>query len=87
MHEFSMASQIVEKVKEAAEKRGAKRVKEVELQVGELTLLNHDQLRFSYQILAKGTILEGSKLIIHSLEGEVECPECGFKNVLWGMVK
>lgn len=79
MHEFSMMSQVVEKVLEEAGRRGAKRVKEVEVLVGELTLLNHEQLKFSYQVLVKGTVMEGSRLVLRSLEGEVECPECGFK--------
>ena len=73
-----MASQIVEKVLGEAEKHGAKSIEEVVLLVGELTLLNHEQLRFSYNVLAKGTILEGSKLTINPIEAEVMCPECGF---------
>lgn len=73
-----MASQIVEKILEEAEKHEAKSVDEVVLLVGELTLLNHEQLRFSYNVLVKGTILEGSKLTINPIEAEVMCSECGF---------
>lgn len=78
MHEFSMVSQLVEKVVEEARKRGAKRVVEVELEVGQLSFLNPEQMLFAYRILTKGTILEKSRLTIRTVEAHVRCRLCGF---------
>ncbi len=73
-----MVSQLVEKVVEEAKKRDAKRVIEVELEVGQLSFLNPEQMRFAYGVLSKGTILENSHLIITTIEAHVRCKACGF---------
>ncbi len=74
-----MTSQIVQSVLAEAEKRGAKKVTEVHLIVGKLTFLGLEQLQFAFEALAKGTIVEGSKLIIEEQEGVVKCSSCGFE--------
>ena len=79
MHEFSITSQIVEKVLEEANKRNAKKVKEVHLSIGKLTFLGIEQVRFSYEVLIKNTIMEKSKLIIKEKEGIVRCEKCEYK--------
>jgi len=38
-----------------------------------------EQVQFAYEVLAKGTILEGSKLVIEEQEGVVKCDKCGYK--------
>lgn len=62
-----------------AKKRKAKKVAEVYLIVGKLTFLGLDQVRFTYEVLTKGTIMEGSNLIIEEQEGVVECSQCGYE--------
>ena len=82
MHEFSMATQIVENVLEEAKRHDAKKVAEVHLVIGKMTFLGVDQIRFSYGILVKDTIMEDSKLIIKEQDGVIECPNCGFKGAV-----
>jgi len=79
VHEFSVTSQIVQSVLAEAEKRGAKKVNEVQLVVGKLTFLGLEQVRFAYEVLTKGTIMEGSKLVIEEQEGMVQCGNCGYE--------
>ena len=74
-----MASRIVESVLKEAERMGAKKVLEVHVEVGDLTFINLDQLKFSYKILAQGNILEGSKLTIERCGAEVKCKRCGYR--------
>ncbi len=74
-----MTSQIVQSVLEEARKRGAKRVKEVSLTIGQLTFLGFEQVRFAYEALTKDTIMEGSKLLIKTKEGVVKCSSCGYE--------
>lgn len=78
MHEFSIVSQLIEKVMEEARKRDAKKVIEVELDVGQLSFLNPEQMRFVYNVLSKGTILENSHLIINIIDAHIRCEVCGF---------
>ena len=82
MHELSMATQIVESVLEEAKRHDAKKVAEVHLVIGKMTFLGVDQVRFSYGILVKDTIMEDSKLIIKEQDGVIECPSCGFKGAV-----
>lgn len=79
VHEFSVTSQIVQSVLAEAEKRGAKKVTEVYMTIGKLTFLGLEQVRFAYEALTKGTIMEGSKLIITEQEGMVKCGACGYQ--------
>jgi len=79
MHEFSMTTQIVENVLREAEKHNAKKVTEVHLAIGKLTFLGIEQVRFSYNLLVEGTIMEGSKLYIEEKDGVVKCSSCGYE--------
>jgi len=79
MHEFSVTSQILQSVLAEAKNRGAKKVTEVHLVIGKLTFLGLEQVRFAYEALTKGTIMEGSKLIIEEQEGAVKCNHCGYE--------
>jgi len=79
MHEFSMTTQIVENVLQEAEKHNAKKVIEVHLAIGKLTFLGVEQVRFSYDILVKDTMMEGSKLHIEEKNGVVKCSSCGYE--------
>jgi hydrogenase nickel incorporation protein HypA/HybF len=82
MHEFAMATQIVENVLEEAKRYDATKVVEVQLVIGKMTYLGVDQIRFSYNILVNDTILKDSKLIIEQQDGVIECINCGFKGMV-----
>jgi hydrogenase nickel incorporation protein HypA/HybF len=79
MHEFSVTQQIVQTVLAEAQKHQAKRVTSVHLLIGKLTFLGVEQIRFSYGLLVKGTIMEHSRLIIDETEPVVKCSECGYE--------
>lgn len=78
MHEFSVMSQIVDSILSEAGKRGATRVEEVELQIGEYTMLGEEQLKFAYEVLSRDSILKGSTLKISQVKGKIKC-SCGFE--------
>jgi len=74
-----VTSQIVQSVLAEAEKHGAKKVTEVHLFVGKLTFLGLEQVRFAYEALTKGTIMEDSRLMIEEQDGVVKCNHCGYE--------
>jgi hydrogenase nickel incorporation protein HypA/HybF len=82
MHEFTITSAIVEALFDLADKQGSKRVLEVYLSIGKLRSLSSEQVRFSYGILTKGTILQGSKLIIEETDARIRCIKCGYMGQL-----
>ncbi|MBS7654964.1 hydrogenase maturation nickel metallochaperone HypA [Candidatus Bathyarchaeota archaeon] len=82
MHEFSTAQMIIENVIKIAEKYNAKRVAEVNLEIGALTLLNLDQLTFSLTILSEKTIVEGAEFKINYASAKLKCLNCGYESVI-----
>jgi hydrogenase nickel incorporation protein HypA/HybF len=79
MHEFSVMTQIVDSILEEAKRRDASSVEQVDLEIGEFTMLGEEQLRFAYEVLSKDTVLQGSTLEIRQKRGKVKCPACGFE--------
>lgn len=70
---------IIEVVLKAAKENGAERILSVELEVGEMTLLNPEQLRFAFSILSRGTIAEGASLRIEVIPCVIKCKRCGYR--------
>jgi len=79
MHEFSTMSQIVDAILQEAKKHDAIDVKEVHLEIGELTFLLEEPLKFAYEILSKDSILERSKLIVKEKRAMARCNSCGYE--------
>ena len=79
MHELTVAKALFDLALRAAEREGAERVLEIRIVIGELSLVNPDQLVFWFRELARGTLLEGAELVVEREPGELECPECGYR--------
>lgn len=79
MHELSMAQAIVDTVLDAAQKNEAHDVLEITIEIGQLTMLNPEQLKFLLGVITEGTLLEGSEIIIEEIPVEIECQACDFK--------
>ncbi|MEM3575114.1 MAG: hydrogenase maturation nickel metallochaperone HypA [Candidatus Bathyarchaeia archaeon] len=78
LHEFSTMQSIVEVALKAAKDSGAERILFIELGVGEMTLLNTEQLRFAFSVLSRGTIAEGASLGIEVIPCIIRCKGCGY---------
>jgi hydrogenase nickel incorporation protein HypA/HybF len=74
MHELGITRNIVSIVAEAAKGR---RVTRVTLDVGKLSGVMADALAFCFDVVAKGSALEGAQLHIHEIEGRARCKACG----------
>ena len=76
MHEFSFAYDIFKVAEATALKYNAKRITEVLLEIGELTLIVPELLKRSFEMATKGSIAEGARLTIKMLPGKIKCREC-----------
>ncbi len=63
---------------DAAEKNQAEEILEVTIEVGKLTMLNPEQLRFLLDVLAENTLLEGAEVIIEEVPVEIKCHSCDY---------
>lgn len=78
MHELSMADAMVKTVLDVAEKNDATEILEVTIEVGKLTMLNPEQLKFLLDVLVENTLLEGAEINIVELPVEVKCNSCEY---------
>lgn len=79
MHEFSMIMSIVELVKDEMGKRKAILVKEINLEVGDLTFLSHDALQFGFRALVESEPkIDPDSLSIIPVPARVKCQECNY---------
>ena len=73
MHELSITRNIVAIVSERARGR---RVERVVLQVGRLSGIEVEAIRFCYPICAEGTELAEAKLEVEEIDGQATCQGC-----------
>jgi len=78
MYEFSLATEIVESVREFARHHANSRVLTVRAQIGELTGVEPEPLRFCYEAITRQTPLEGSRLEIEMVAASIHCPRCAY---------
>lgn len=74
MHELAVTQEIVSLVCERAE--GA-RVRRVVLEIGKLSMVVPEAVRFCFGLCAEGTAAEGASLEIHEPPGRGRCRACG----------
>jgi hydrogenase nickel incorporation protein HypA/HybF len=78
MHELSMADAMVKTVLEVAEKNNATEIFEVTIEIGKLTMLNPEQLKFLLDVLVENTLLEGAEINIIEVPVDINCNLCEY---------
>ncbi len=76
MHEFSFAYNIFQIAEATAIKHNAKKITEVHLEIGELTLIVPELLKRSFEMATTGSMAEGAELKIEITPGKIKCREC-----------
>jgi hydrogenase nickel incorporation protein HypA/HybF len=79
MHELSITRNVVAIV---AERAAGLRVTRVRLQIGSLSAILPDAIRFCFEICAADTPLAGARLEIDEIAGRGLCDDCGFDTAL-----
>lgn len=74
MHELSIANSVVEI---CAEQAAGARVMRVTLEIGKLSAVMPDAIRFCFDVCAKDTLVEGAVLEIIDVPGLGRCMACG----------
>ncbi len=83
MHELAITRNIVAIVAERAEGRTVRRVR---LEVGALSGVVPEAIRFCFDVVARGTVLEGAELEIIDVPGRGRCRSCGESVALEGLI-
>jgi hydrogenase nickel incorporation protein HypA/HybF len=76
MHELSIAQNIVEAVNEQLKDVKYEQIKNLKVKIGELTAVDPNSLKFSFDIITKSTALENVNLEIENVPLKVLCNVC-----------
>lgn len=82
MHEIAIVGGIIDIALDHAQKHHATEVKEVRVEVGELTSLNPEQLKFIFQTITRNTVLEGAQFRIDMVRPVIDCNQCHYHGSL-----
>ena len=77
MHEMSLAEGVIQLVEETAHREQAQRVTLVVLEIGRLSAVEPEALRFCFDVVSKGGIADGAALEILATPGSGWCLPCG----------
>lgn len=79
MHELGITQQIVDLV---VEHSGGAKVRRIVLEIGKLSAVLPDAVRFCFEACAQGTVAEGAELEIMEVPGRARCIACGVESLL-----
>lgn len=78
MHEVSIVEALIEQVEKEVERSGhGGRVTRLELVIGRLSGVNADSIRFAFEMLSPGTMLEAADVQIDEPKAVCCCRGCG----------
>ena len=76
MHEISLVESVVALIEDERRKQGFSRVRTIRLKVGRLGHAEPEALRFCFDAVTRGTIVDGARLDIDIVPGEGWCASC-----------
>jgi hydrogenase nickel incorporation protein HypA/HybF len=77
MHEMTLCEQIIGQLEDERHRRGFATVKRLRLEIGMLSCLDPDALRYAFEISTRETFLDGLLLEIERPPGQAKCLDCG----------
>jgi len=76
MHEMALAESILTTLQEQARRLDYARVRTVWLEIGPLASVEEQSLRFSFDVVVKGTLADGARLEIETNPAQAWCLPC-----------
>ena len=76
MHEMSLAEGVLQLVEDTAQREGACRVKLVVLEIGRMSSVEPEAIRFCFEAVVQGSIAQGAALEIIDVPGAGWCMVC-----------
>lgn len=77
MHEMALAEGVLQILEDAAREQQFTTVKTVWLEIGQLSSVEPEAMRFCFDAVIKGSLAEGARLEVIATPGEGQCLSCG----------
>ncbi|MDP1653121.1 MAG: hydrogenase maturation nickel metallochaperone HypA [Rhodocyclaceae bacterium] len=82
MHEMSLVEGVRELIEAAAAREGFSRVKQVRVEIGQLSGVEREAFEFCFDLAMRGGIADGARLEIIATPGRGRCLACGQEGTL-----
>jgi hydrogenase nickel incorporation protein HypA/HybF len=79
MHELSLLENVRKILKDHAVSQKFSKVIKVTLEIGKLSCVEPDALRFGFDVVMNGSLAENAELTISEVAGLGICPQCGLQ--------
>ncbi len=79
MHELSLAMEVIELAQREADKNGVSRIREILIEVGDLSGVEADAFQSALELIVHGTILAEAELRISRTPGKGKCMKCNME--------
>ena len=76
MHEMALCESILGILEEQARAQAYSRVKRVRLEVGALSCVEPEAMRFNFEVVTRGSLAEGADLELIDVPGQAWCLQC-----------
>ncbi|NOR72933.1 MAG: hydrogenase maturation nickel metallochaperone HypA [Mariprofundaceae bacterium] len=76
MHEMSLCESVLRLIEDSAESNHFSKVKTVWLEIGSLAAVEPEAMRFNFDLIMKGTLVEGAKLELIEVPATAWCTAC-----------
>ena len=83
MHEFAIVQRIVDMCLTVARQNNARELIEINLEIGDFSLIIEHMVERAFDILKKGTIAENAALVMKRTPGILLCEDCGKESEIW----
>ncbi len=77
MHEFSIAQSIIDIAEKFSGNGQVNQIREIDIEIGELSGIVFESLEFALEIATKGTPIEKTKYNLIRIDGCAKCNDCG----------
>ncbi len=86
MHELTLCRNLVGIIEQEAIRQSFQRVETVRMEIGVLSCVEPEALRFCFGTVTRGTVAEGARLEIIMMPAEAQCRDCGAERAVdrWG---
>jgi hydrogenase nickel incorporation protein HypA/HybF len=76
MHEMSLMEDVLKILKDNAASQGFHKVTRIWLEIGKLSCVEPEALRFCFDIVMQQTLAQAATLEITEIDGQASCPVC-----------
>jgi hydrogenase nickel incorporation protein HypA/HybF len=77
MHELGVTQNILQIALEHAQKAGAKKIRSINLVIGDLSGVIDESVQFYFDFVSKETMAEGAKVVFKKVPVRFRCRACG----------